>query len=51
MVGIGATVMPQRQVGEWSVVSAGALVHSDLGDRIVAAGTPARVIRNLAMEG
>jgi sugar O-acyltransferase (sialic acid O-acetyltransferase NeuD family) len=51
LVGIGATVMPQRQVGEWSIVSAGALVHSDLGDRIVAAGVPARVIRNMAQEG
>lgn len=51
LVGIGATVMPQRQVGDWSVVSAGALVHSDLVDRVVAAGVPARVVRNLATEG
>ena len=48
LVGIGATVMPQRQVGDWSIVSAGALVHADLLDRVVAAGMPARVIRNLA---
>jgi sugar O-acyltransferase (sialic acid O-acetyltransferase NeuD family) len=51
LVGIGATVMPQRRVGDWSVVSAGALVHSDLGDKVVAAGVPARVIRNIAGEG
>jgi acetyltransferase EpsM len=50
LVGIAATVMPQRRVGDWSVVSAGALVHSDLADRIVAAGMPARVVRNLATE-
>ena len=50
LVGIGATVMPQRRVGDWSVVSAGALVHADLPDRVVAAGMPARVIRNLATE-
>ena len=47
LVGIGATVMPQRRVGRWSVVSAGALVHSDLSDQVVAAGAPARVIRSL----
>ncbi|MDY7077884.1 MAG: acetyltransferase [Chloroflexota bacterium] len=51
LVGIGATVMPQRRVGDWSIVSAGALVHADLPDRVVVAGMPARVIRNLAMEG
>lgn len=51
LVGIGATVMPQRRVGDWSVVSAGALVHSDLTDRVVAAGAPARVIRSLATAG
>lgn len=27
LVGIGAIVMPQRHIGSWSVVSAGALVH------------------------
>lgn len=48
LIGIGATVMPQRRVGAWSVVSAGALVHSNVGDRVVAAGVPARVIRTLS---
>jgi sugar O-acyltransferase (sialic acid O-acetyltransferase NeuD family) len=51
LVGIGSTVMPQRRVGSWSVISAGALIHSDLTDRVVAAGAPARAIRNLATEG
>jgi len=50
LVGIGATVMPQRQVGDWAVVGAGSVVHSDLPDKVVAAGFPARVVRNLAME-
>jgi sugar O-acyltransferase (sialic acid O-acetyltransferase NeuD family) len=50
LVGIAAAVMPQRRVGDWSVVSAGALVHNDLPDRVVAAGMPARVIRNLTAE-
>ena len=47
LVGIGATVMPQRRIGKWSVVSAGSLVHTDLPDRVVAAGVPARVVRKL----
>jgi acetyltransferase-like isoleucine patch superfamily enzyme len=48
LIGIGATVMPQRRVGCRSVVSAGALIHSDVGDEVVAAGVPARVIRTLS---
>lgn len=48
LIGIGATVMPQRKVGAWSVVGAGALVHTDLPDHVVAVGTPAKIIRHLA---
>jgi sugar O-acyltransferase (sialic acid O-acetyltransferase NeuD family) len=46
-VGIGAIVMPQRRVGSWSVVGAGAVVHRDIPTRVVAAGVPARVIESL----
>ncbi len=41
-VGIGATVMPQRSIGAWSIVGAGALVHRDIPDRATAIGVPAR---------
>ena len=44
---IGATVMPQRRIGAWSIVGAGALVAKDLPDQVVAVGSPARVIRRL----
>jgi sugar O-acyltransferase (sialic acid O-acetyltransferase NeuD family) len=47
LLGIGTTVMPQRQVDEWSIISAGSLVHRDVGARVVAAGVPARIIRRL----
>jgi sugar O-acyltransferase (sialic acid O-acetyltransferase NeuD family) len=50
LIGIGATVMPQRRVGDWSVVSAGGLIHRDLPDRVVAAGNPARVVRDIETE-
>jgi sugar O-acyltransferase (sialic acid O-acetyltransferase NeuD family) len=46
LIGIGATVMPRRRIGHWTVVGAGALVHTDLPDNVVAVGVPAQVIHN-----
>jgi acetyltransferase-like isoleucine patch superfamily enzyme len=46
LIGIGATVMPQRRVGAWSVVGAGALVHINHPDHVVVVGVPGRVIRH-----
>lgn len=51
LTGIEATVMPQRRVGALSVVSAGAVVHFDLKDRVVVAGMAGRVIRHVTLEG
>ena len=48
LVGIGATVIPQRRVGTWSVVGAGSLVSKNVPDRSVVVGIPARVIRSQA---
>ncbi len=47
LVGIGAIVMPQRRIGAWSIVGAGALVHADTPDHVVAMGIPARIRRHL----
>jgi sugar O-acyltransferase (sialic acid O-acetyltransferase NeuD family) len=47
LVGISATVMPQRTVGAWSVIGAGSLVSKDIPSYSVAVGVPARVIRRL----
>jgi sugar O-acyltransferase (sialic acid O-acetyltransferase NeuD family) len=47
LVGIGSTVIPQRRVGAWSLVGAGSVVIKDVGDGVVAAGVPARIIRKL----
>ena len=44
LVGIGAIVMPQRTVGTWSIVGAGALVHADVPDQVTVIGTPARIV-------
>ena len=46
LIGIGAVVMPQRRVGAWCTVGAGAVVTRDLPDQVVAIGAPARVIRS-----
>jgi sugar O-acyltransferase (sialic acid O-acetyltransferase NeuD family) len=46
LIGIGATVMPQRKVGAWSTVGAGALVHQNVPDEVTVIGLPARVARN-----
>lgn len=47
-VGLGARIIQGVAVGTDSVIGAGALVLSDLPDRVVAYGTPARVIRSRA---
>lgn len=47
LVGIGATVMPRKRIGAWSIVGAGALVCRDVPERSVVAGVPARLIKQL----
>lgn len=47
-LGIGATVIPNIKVGTCSIVGAGATVVRDVDDWVVAAGTPARILRELA---
>lgn len=42
LIGIGAIVMPQRQVGKWSIVGAGAMVANDVPARTTAIGIPAK---------
>jgi acetyltransferase EpsM len=44
MLGIGANVIPQRHIGAWSVVGAGALVHRDVAAGATVVGVPARPV-------
>ncbi len=46
LIGIGAIVLPQRQIGSWTILGAGALSNRDLGDHVVAVGMPAHIIRS-----
>lgn len=45
LIGIGAVVIPQRTVGDWSVVGAGSVVTKDIPAHVTAVGVPARVIK------
>lgn len=49
-LGTGAVVLRGIQIGEWSVVGAGSAVLADLPSHVLAAGTPARIIRRLAQD-
>jgi len=47
LIGIGSVVKPGIKIGAWSIIGAGAVVTSDIPDRVVAVGVPARVIREI----
>ncbi len=45
LIGIGGIVTPQRQVGSWCTVGAGAVVIQDVPDGVTAVGVPARILK------
>jgi sugar O-acyltransferase (sialic acid O-acetyltransferase NeuD family) len=47
-LGIGSTVIANIKIGAYSIIGAGATVLHDVDDWVVAVGTPARVLRELA---
>lgn len=47
-VGIGATVINQIRIGAGSLIGAGSVVVSDIPDKVVAFGVPARIVRKHA---
>lgn len=49
-IGANATVLQSTNVGQWSVVGAGAAVIDDIGDNMVAAGCPAKIIKSKTKE-
>ena len=51
LVGIGASILPQKKVGQWSVIGSGSIVTMDIPDKVMAAGVPARVVRKILKEG
>lgn len=49
-IGAGASIMPGVTVGKYAIVGAASVVTHDVPDYTVAAGNPARVIKQLAEE-
>jgi sugar O-acyltransferase (sialic acid O-acetyltransferase NeuD family) len=47
VIGSGAIIMPKRKIGIGSIIGAGALVSKDIPSRVVAAGVPAKIIREM----
>jgi sugar O-acyltransferase (sialic acid O-acetyltransferase NeuD family) len=47
-LGIGSTVIPGVNVGMGSIIGAGATVLHDVDDWVVAVGTPARILKEVA---
>ena len=43
LVGIGSSVLPQRAVGDWTIVGAGSVVTKDIPSGVTAMGIPARI--------
>lgn len=46
-IGVAATVMPGITIGEYSIVSAGAVVTKDVPNHVIVAGVPAKVIKKI----
>ncbi|MBQ3301685.1 MAG: maltose O-acetyltransferase, partial [Eggerthellaceae bacterium] len=47
-VGAGAIILAGVTIGDKAVIGAGSVVTRDVPERVVVAGSPARVIRRLA---
>jgi acetyltransferase-like isoleucine patch superfamily enzyme len=47
MLGVGVVVLPGVAIGERCVIGANSVVTSDIPDRTIAAGAPAKIIRRL----
>ncbi|WP_223634642.1 acetyltransferase [Planococcus sp. 4-30] len=44
-IGAGATIIPLKKVGQWSVIGAGSVVIADIKEFSTAVGIPAKVIK------
>ena len=44
-LGIGTSVIPEKTIGKWSVIGAGAVIISDIPEFSVVVGVPGRVIK------
>jgi acetyltransferase-like isoleucine patch superfamily enzyme len=47
VIGSGAIILPKVKIGDGSIIGAGSLVSKDIPPKVVAAGVPARSIREI----
>jgi sugar O-acyltransferase (sialic acid O-acetyltransferase NeuD family) len=47
VIGSAAIIMPGRKIGDGSIIGAGTLVSKDIPPNVIAAGVPARIIREI----
>jgi len=47
LIGSGTTILPKIKIGDGSIIGAGALVNKDIPPGVVAAGVPAKIIREV----
>lgn len=45
-LGRSSTILPNVSIGNGSIIGTGAIVTSDIGDKVIVAGVPARVIKH-----
>lgn len=47
VIGLGAIILPKRKIGDGSIIGAGSLVAKDIPSKVVAAGVPAKIVREI----
>lgn len=50
VIGSGAIILPKRKIGDGSIIGGGSVVSKDIPPRVVAAGVPAKIIREINMK-
>jgi acetyltransferase-like isoleucine patch superfamily enzyme len=46
-IGIGAMILPEVIIGEYSVIAAGSVVTKSIPDKVIAGGMPAKIIKEI----
>jgi len=46
-IGIGAIILPEVVIGEYSIVAAGSVVSKSIPNRVIAGGMPAKVLKEI----
>jgi acetyltransferase-like isoleucine patch superfamily enzyme len=47
-VGIGAIILPEVTIGQYSVIAAGSVVTKSIPDKVIAGGMPAKVLKDIS---